>query len=60
MKNYKKTYNQIKEEYLTVWDNLKEDDIITYDNFQLFFKDISTCIIKDEDFEDVLKSLGLK
>ena len=48
---------EIKVEYKNAWDDLKEDTIITQDNFIYFFKDVSTCIKNDQDFVACLNSL---
>ena len=53
-----KTAPEIEHEYFISWDNLKEDDRVTYDQFRDYFYDISTCVDDDEDFNQILKSLG--
>lgn len=57
---FQKTSPDVRLEYLTSWDNLKEDDFITEENFMTFFEDISSCVEKDEDFIKILHSLGYK
>ncbi len=47
----------MKIEFKNAWDDLKEDNIITENNFIYFFKDISTCVQNDQDFLNCLKSL---
>ena len=53
-----KTAPEIEHDYLISWDNLKEDDRVTYQQFKDYFSDISTCVDDDEDFNQILKSLG--
>ena len=53
-----KTAPEIEHDYLISWDNLKEDDRVTYQQFREYFYDISTCVDDDEDFTQILKSLG--
>ena len=55
-----KTVPDLENEYKICWDNLKEDNRITENNFSQFFYDISACIEKDEEFSQILKSLGYK
>jgi hypothetical protein len=55
---FQKTSPEVKVEYLTTWDNLKEDDIVTYANFIYYFTDISSSVENDEDFLRCLQSLG--
>jgi len=40
---------------MLVWDNLKENDIVTEKNFLQFFCDISCCVESDEHFSQILK-----
>ena len=55
-----KTVPDLEEEYAINWDNLKEDNRVTENNFRQFFYDISSCVQSDEDFTQILKSLGYK
>ena len=55
-----KTVPDLVEEYAINWDNLKEDNRVTENDFRQFFYDISSCVQKDEDFTQILKSLGYK
>jgi len=55
-----KTVPDLVEEYKINWDNLKEDNIVTEDNFKQYFYDISSCVKSDDDFTQVLKALGYK
>ena len=57
---YKKDAKEALNDYVTTWDNLKEDDLITEEDFVKYFNDISTCIESDEDFKQCLYALGLK
>jgi hypothetical protein len=54
---FTKTLDEIKIEFKNAWDDLKEDNIITENNFVYFFNDISTCVEKDEDFMKCLECL---
>ena len=60
VKAYKKVASEALNDYLTTWDDLKEDDLITEDNFIKYFNDISTCIESDEDFKQCFYALGLR
>lgn len=53
-----KSGEEMRQEFLTGWDNLKEDDIIREENFTKFYTDISTCITNEKDFVKCLTSLG--
>ena len=55
-----KTVPDLENEYKMNWDNLKEDNRITENNFRQFFYDISACVEKDEDFNKILKAVGYK
>ena len=57
---YQKTVPDLEEEYRINWDNLKEDNRITENDFKQFFYDISACVEKDEEFNQILKSVGYK
>ena len=57
---YQKTVPDLENEYKINWDNLKEDNRIKESNFRRFLYDISACVEKDEDFTQILKSLGYK
>ena len=60
VKAYKKVASEALNDYVTTWDNLKEDDLITEENFIKYFNDISTCIESDEDFKQCFYALGLR
>jgi hypothetical protein len=55
-----KTVPDLEVEYRINWDNLKEDNRVTENDFKQFFYDVSSCVEKDEDFTQILKSLGYK
>lgn len=55
-----KTVPDLVNEYAINWDNLKEDNRVTEEDFKRFFYDISSCVEKDEDFTQILKALGYK
>ena len=51
---------EILKEYLISWDNFKEDDRVTEDQFKQYWFDISTCVDDDDDFIQILRSVGYK
>ena len=51
---------QCQKDYLIAWDDLKTGDMIYDFAFQQFFYDVSTCVENDNDFTQILKSLGYK
>ena len=55
-----KTVPDMEYEYKINWDNLKEDNRIKENNFRQFFYDISACVDRDDDFNQILKALGYK
>jgi len=55
-----KTVPDLEKEYAINWDNLKEDNRVTENDFRQFFYDVSSCVEKDEDFTQILKALGYK
>ena len=55
-----KTVPDLENEYKMNWDNLKEDNRISENNFRQYFYDISACVEKDEEFDQILKALGYK
>ena len=55
-----KTVPDLVEEYSINWDNLKEDNRVTENDFRQFFYDISSCVQSDDDFTQILRSLGYK
>ena len=55
-----KTVPDLENEYKFNWDNLKDDNRISENNFRQFFYDISCCVEKDDDFTQILKALGYK
>ena len=57
---FKKTVPDLEMEYKINWDNLKEDNRIKENDFKEFFYDISACVEKDEEFNQILKALGFK
>lgn len=57
---YLKDNKQALRDYVTTWDNLREDDLITNLNFFKYFSDISACIETDEDFRQIMFALGVK
>ena len=59
IKNLKSPFQIIKE-YENYWDELKIDDVLNEEQFRQFFYDISSCVQKDDDFTQILKSLGYK
>ena len=57
---YYKNKDEVYKDYLKSWDDLKEDNRVTEDNFLEYFEDISLMIFDDIDFKQCLISLGLK
>jgi hypothetical protein len=55
-----KSVPQCQKDYCIAWDDLKIKDIITDFAFQEFFFDVSSCVENDNDFTQILKSLGYK
>ena len=47
-----------EKEFVQSWGYLKEDDLITEENFIEFFEDISTCLPSEEDFDKCLYSIS--
>lgn len=56
---YLKDAKEALNDYVTTWDNLREDDLITHEDFIKYFNDISTCIENDDDFKQCFYALGL-
>lgn len=52
---FKKTYNDVMQDFINCWDNLKEDNIILLENFLRFFRDVSFSVENDNDFIQILK-----
>ena len=57
---YEKNKDQVAYEYNSTWDNLKEDDFITVNNFIEYFEDISCMFENDREFKQCLCSVGLR
>ena len=55
-----KTVPDLEMEYKIYWDNLKEDNRISENNFRQFFYDVSACVENDVEFNQILKALGYK
>ena len=53
-----KDKNKAEKEFIQSWGYLKEDDLITEENFIEFFEDISTCFQDDESFDQCLYSIS--
>ena len=53
-----KSVPDLRREYENNWLKPKDEDKISEDDFRQFFYDISTCVPKDADFTQILKSLG--
>ena len=53
-----KDKNKAEKEFVQSWGYLKEDDLITEENFMEFFEDISTCLPDEEDFDKCLYSIS--
>jgi len=57
---FKKTSNEVKQEFLISWDCLKEDNLVLSENFIRYLKDISLCVENDEDFIQILRCCGFQ
>ena len=55
-----KSIPDLRREYENNWLKSKEEDRLTEEDFRQFFYDISTCVPKDIDFTQILKSLGYR
>ena len=55
-----KSVPDLRREYETVLRKIANEDVITEDDFRQFFYDISTCIVNDADFTQILRALGYK
>ena len=53
-----KDKNKAEKEFIQSWGYLKEDDLITINNFIEFFEDVSACFENDEDFDQCLYSIS--
>ena len=58
VESLKKDKDKAEKEFKQSWGNLKEDDLITEENFFEFFEDISACFPNEEDFEQCLYSIS--
>ncbi len=47
---------EILEEFLAQWDRLQKDKIVSLDEFEDYYKDISASIDRDDYFELVLRN----
>lgn len=45
-------------EFKYSWDNLKEDNLITPENFIEFFEDVCVCCRDDDEFYNCLKAIN--
>ena len=52
-----KSHEKIEKEFLQSWGYLKEDDLISENNFIEFFEDISTCFKDDNDFDKCMYAI---
>ena len=59
MRYVKKVYD-LWDEYKNNWDALKIDDVISESHFKEFFYDVSSCVDNDNDFTQILKTLGYR
>jgi len=58
--SFRKTADTVLHEFVTTWDNLKENNLIFIDNFRKYFKDISLSVETDDDFIQILRCCGYK
>lgn len=56
--SYKKVSDEIKKEFVSYWNKEREDDIITKNNFILYFEDVSFSVKNDDDFVKILSAFG--
>ena len=50
------TKKEILEEFMTQWDKLKSDKIITIEEFEDYYKDVSASIDRDDYFELMMRN----
>ena len=55
-----KSVPDLRREYETVLKKVANEDVITEDDFRQFFYDVSTCVVNDADFTQILRALGYK
>lgn len=55
---YKKIASEVKNDYVRLWAEHKEDNLISKENFMRFFLDIANSIPDGNDFLQVLRSCG--
>ena len=53
-----KDKDKAQKEFIQSWGYLKEDDLITENNFIEFFEDVSTCLPVEEDFDQCLYAIS--
>ena len=53
-----KDHTRIEKEFVQSWGYLKEDDLISENNFLEFFEDISTCFKNEDDFEKCMYAIS--
>ena len=54
----RKDHVKIEKEFVQSWGYLKEDDLITENNFREFFEDISACFEEEEEFEKCMYAIS--
>lgn len=57
---YTKSIPELRKEYQNCWGPFKIEDVISEENFRDFFYDVSTVVVNDKDFTQILKTLGYK
>lgn len=55
---YSKVSEEIKKEFVFYWGKEREDDMITKENFKMYFEDVSFSVKEDSIFEKILSSFG--
>lgn len=58
--NYQKMADEIKYEFVNCWNNERNDDLITKDNFLMYFEDVSLAVKDDNSFIEILGAFGFK
>ena len=54
----RKDHVKIEKEFVQSWGYLKEDDLITLNNFREFFEDISACFPDEDEFEKCMYAIS--
>ena len=55
-----KSVPDLRREYELILKKISNEDVITEDDFRQLFYDVSTCVVNDGDFTQILRALGYK